>query len=208
MYSPPGASEGLAGIFSQRKFRRLRAAWPHSLPSCPPSTPLCKAASVSCASTTATAAMFTISCTSRPRCSTCAGFDIPIRIGPIVSAPPIHDSSLSHVFVDSSPHRPSALDRHSAPASPLVALALSAGAVCWQNSRRKHRHPGVTLGSICACTTIEIVPRFAFELSIVNGIRSPCSRSRRITNCLAWCFGAIRGASITKLLICVPLAES
>ena len=39
--------------------------------------------SLSCASTTAIAATFTMSFTSAPRCSTCTGLLMPIRIGPI-----------------------------------------------------------------------------------------------------------------------------
>ena len=49
---------------------------------------------LSCASTTAMAAMFTISLTSEPRCSMCTGLDSPIRIGPMASHPPIRISSL------------------------------------------------------------------------------------------------------------------
>ena len=48
----------------------------------------------SCASTTAMAATLTMSLTSAPRCNTCTGFEVPIRIGPITSHPPIRASSL------------------------------------------------------------------------------------------------------------------
>src|SRR5438034_2346159 len=48
----------------------------------------------SCASTAASTAMFTISLTSEPRCSTCTGCAIPTRMGPIASAPPTRLSSL------------------------------------------------------------------------------------------------------------------
>src|SRR5206468_5854470 len=48
----------------------------------------------SCASTAAITAMFTISLTSEPRCSTCTGCAIPTRMGPIASAPPTRLSSL------------------------------------------------------------------------------------------------------------------
>ena len=41
-----------------------------------------------CASITATAAMFTISCTSAPCSSTCTGWRMPMRIGPMAVAPP------------------------------------------------------------------------------------------------------------------------
>ena len=48
----------------------------------------------SCASTAAITAMFTMSLTSEPRCSTCTGCAMPTRIGPIASAPPTRWSSL------------------------------------------------------------------------------------------------------------------
>ena len=48
----------------------------------------------SCASTTAIAAMLTMSLTSTPRCSTCTGLAMPWRIGPIASAPPRRHSNL------------------------------------------------------------------------------------------------------------------
>jgi len=50
--------------------------------------------SASCASTTAMAATLTISFTSAPRCSTCTGFESPLRIGPMASAPPNLESNL------------------------------------------------------------------------------------------------------------------
>jgi membrane associated rhomboid family serine protease len=50
--------------------------------------------SSSCASMTAMAAMFTMSLTSTPRCSTCTGLEMPCRIGPMTSAPPNRQSSL------------------------------------------------------------------------------------------------------------------
>src|SRR5579872_233758 len=50
--------------------------------------------SASCASTTATAATFTMSFTSAPYCRTWTGFKRPIKMGPIASAPPNRDSSL------------------------------------------------------------------------------------------------------------------
>src|ERR1700686_1464846 len=48
----------------------------------------------SCASTTAMAAMLTMSLTSTPRWSTCTGLAIPWRMGPIASAPPRRQRSL------------------------------------------------------------------------------------------------------------------
>ena len=48
----------------------------------------------SCASMTATAAMLTISCVSAPCSSTCTGWFMPTRIGPMAVAPPSRASSL------------------------------------------------------------------------------------------------------------------
>ena len=54
-----------------------------------PAIPATSAAGVrDCASITATAAMFTISCTSAPCSSTWTGWRMPMRIGPIAVAPP------------------------------------------------------------------------------------------------------------------------
>ncbi len=47
-----------------------------------------------CASTTAMAAMFTISRTEAPSCKMCTGLRMPISTGPMASAPPISCSTL------------------------------------------------------------------------------------------------------------------
>jgi len=51
------------------------------------------------------------------------------------------------------------------------------------------------------CTIMVNVPWSLFESAMVSGILSPFSSIRTITNCPAFRFAAILGASITNLLI-------